>query len=90
MRIYSRDGTVKGFTADPLSKTPTSRDAGEDYQRLLHMEKDCLQKLRDMEQEANEILDRREEEEQNIELKYSFYDAGKNSVSPINVIAHVP
>ncbi len=79
-KIFNRDGIVKGFQADSLAKAPSAKEVGDEYQRLVQMEKDCLQKLRDMERETTEILERREEEEHNIELRYSFYDARKNKV----------
>ena len=82
--------------ADPFSKPLNPIELNEEYQRFLTIERDCLQKLRfwhtheipptqsffrrDMEREANEILEKREEEEKSIELKYSFYDVRKNSV----------
>lgn len=76
-RVYTKDGKMMGFQADPFSKKPTSQELYEDYQRFSLMEKEVLQQLRDNESETEFILEERRKEEKDIQLFFSIYDVEK-------------
>lgn len=50
-------GKTRGFQADPFAKKPTSTELYEDYNKLMLLEKDCAQKLRDTDKEALDVLE---------------------------------
>lgn len=86
-RLYSKDGKIKGFQADPFSKKPSPQELLDDFQRFTSQEKDCLLKIREVDREMTDMLkvndclglpQTREEEEKTIELEYSTYDVRKN------------
>ena len=77
-RVYTKEGKTRGFQADPFAKKPSPQELFDDYQRFASMEKECQQRLRDTDRESSDILESREEEESEIQLKYSIYDVRKN------------
>ncbi len=79
-RTYTKEGKAKGFVAGTPTKQISAADVSGDYQRLLQIERDCVQKLRDTEREIIDILEKRDEEEKHIDLRYSIYDVQKSNV----------
>jgi hypothetical protein len=79
-RTYTKEGKTRGFQADPFARSkPTAQELYEDYQKFVGLEKECGNKLKETDREFEDILERREDEEANIQLKYSVYDVSKES-----------
>eukprot|EP01116_Phalansterium_solitarium_P011902 TRINITY_DN2775_c0_g1_i5.p1 TRINITY_DN2775_c0_g1~~TRINITY_DN2775_c0_g1_i5.p1 ORF type:complete len:502 (-),score=200.22 TRINITY_DN2775_c0_g1_i5:220-1725(-) len=74
-RVYTVDGTTRGFSADPLVRKPTAQEIADDQAACSVLEKDVLAKLKDTERKSADIIDQRDDEESNIQLVYSVWEA---------------
>eukprot|EP00741_Cyanophora_paradoxa_P015016 tig00020830_g14487.t1 len=73
-REYSKDGRTDINSVDPFAREPKKPILLEDYQRVLHAEKECQQAVRESERESKDIYMTRMKEEQAIVLVISPYE----------------
>lgn len=83
-RIYAKDGSdASGWQIDPNSKRPSRNDLRVEFQKLILKEKEVVGELKDREQDADKLIKQLEEEEQNVQLVKSIYDAARDKAVSI-------